>query len=89
MDLKWRVSVNCFPTDHKGNRTEESKLDHQVPESWWLPMQRKAGLDVYQAQWALAALPTWRGISQGSAHKEAFLLWLHLIKVFLKSFRYS
>lgn len=53
MDLKQQVPENCFPTDQEGNRTEESKHKQQVLGSWWLqplPMQSKAGPEVYEAQ---------------------------------------
>lgn len=85
VDLKWQVPEKCFPTDHDGNGTEESKHEQWVLGRWWpqtLPTQGKAGPNMCHAPVGPAALPTCCGIPWGSAHRDAF------IKVFLKSFRY-
>lgn len=90
-DLKRQVPEKCFPTDHDGNGTEESKHEQRALGRWWpqtLPTQGKAGPNMCHAPVGPAALPTCCGIPWGSAHRDAFLLWLHFIKVFLKSFRY-
>lgn len=53
VDLTSQVPEKCFPTDHEGNRTEESKHDQWVLGSWWPqlpPTQSKAGRNMDQAQ---------------------------------------
>lgn len=80
---------SCFPTDHEGNGTEESKHDQQLPGSWLWPLPCRTGQDrtCIGLGWALDALPTWCGISPCSAHREALLFWVYFIKMILKSVR--
>lgn len=74
--LKWQVPEDCFSTDQR-------KWDRGVKVQS-LPCRARQD-QMHQAGVGPCTWPTWFGVLWGSAHKAAFLLWLHFIQVLLKS----